>query len=676
MFMRLPRGGLSRRAAAASLAFSMILSVIAFGAVPAAALPQPPTTCDNLLWPSFYRLGDTFDKFMGLGFSNCQAPDDKIARVRVDRHDMPTLQVCVPPGEQSGEIGFIRTAYNVPLPPDEQRLRGEVIGNWRFEHLPPGFPCESIGSPVPRPLPTPPPPPPGGEEPPQVSVNGRVETLIRNREQAKRALNGARYELWYEGKDGSADSEARMRPVRGGDDGTGEPVTGHLGTDGEYDITFVYPRTRTLPDGTVWHGCEPTGEAQLCAAENVVLHVFPENADASVVVKTPNLDITEPAHTIHLGSLPPSSDHHLADSPAALAYGGAYNVKDVWPDIPGGDPSVTIKLQESGISHYNPSSGNIGLQINDAQGATTEHEVVHRFHHVTHGDGTFVNISNCNPHYWNKRSSVECAWSEGLADFVAVFAEDKAAQSVNRGISRNGGFDVDLETCKSGSLVCSPSDYGWYGEEFEFRVAGALWDLTDAQNEIFDGFTDEKTYELNELFEVIQAAKPRTLKQFWLAWRSRHGDGDREIMFMNALLHTQVQDDKQAQRIGNWAPPIPCSTCRAQNYTYSLDPRDAERNRLTWNFDQQIKKPGRYDVWVRIDASGIEASPKALYKIDTPGGIRTYTFNQATAAEGWHSLAPDGIYLDSADLNQVVLSNGDSHSDIFADAVLIAPHDE
>ena len=48
------------------------------------------------------------------------------------------------------------------------------------------------------------------------------------------------------------------------------------------------------------------------------------------------------------------------------------------------------------------------------------HESGHFFQHRLY-NGTFPNVTNCNPHYIEKASSATCAWTEGFADAVAAY---------------------------------------------------------------------------------------------------------------------------------------------------------------------------------------------------------------------------------------------------------------
>lgn len=51
---------------------------------------------------------------------------------------------------------------------------------------------------------------------------------------------------------------------------------------------------------------------------------------------------------------------------------------------------------------------------------TVLHESGHFFQHRLY-NGTFPNVTNCNPHYIEKVSSATCAWTEGFADAVAAY---------------------------------------------------------------------------------------------------------------------------------------------------------------------------------------------------------------------------------------------------------------
>ncbi len=136
--------------------------------------------------------------------------------------------------------------------------------------------------------------------------------------------------------------------------------------------------------------------------------------------------------------------------------------------------------------------------------------IVHEYGHnimFTHY-GAQMPKSYCpSPHYINRASHPNCAWTEGWANFLAI--------AVNKDpIYRwPSGASIDLET----PTWNTPR---WHeGETVEGRVSGALWDILDDQNEGEDQYSDGT---IQHIWDSFSQPKSNDFKQFWESWQS-HG---------------------------------------------------------------------------------------------------------------------------------------------------------
>ena len=98
------------------------------------------------------------------------------------------------------------------------------------------------------------------------------------------------------------------------------------------------------------------------------------------------------------------------------------------------------------------------------------HESGHALMHNAYG-GYFPDNDCPDPHYIQKYGGINCGWTEGWADFLPMVVYNTPT------VVWPGGGSLNLETPTWGSD-------GWDDGQFvEGRVAGALWDIVDSNNE-------------------------------------------------------------------------------------------------------------------------------------------------------------------------------------------------
>ena len=151
-------------------------------------------------------------------------------------------------------------------------------------------------------------------------------------------------------------------------------------------------------------------------------------------------------------------------------------------------------------TYYAPWSDDVHLAAIDPDAPTTViHEAAHSIMDDIYEDN-YPPFPNCNPHGITGSSSTGCAYSEGFAEWFP-------ASVLNDPFYRwPGGQELNLEDNTQMS--------GWdTGDTVEGRVAGALIDLTDANNEGADTITEP--FVTN--WTVIQNALPNTFAEYWTA---------------------------------------------------------------------------------------------------------------------------------------------------------------
>jgi hypothetical protein len=177
----------------------------------------------------------------------------------------------------------------------------------------------------------------------------------------------------------------------------------------------------------------------------------------------------------------------------------------LWSEVGYAVPTATARWPYETWPHYHPG-GEIHLP---SWACWWPDMILHEYgHHVMYSLYGYIPPS-MGEHSINLRSNSTTAWAEGWADFfpLAVFNDPVFTWS-------NGTHwaDINLET---------PTWYtlGWdSGDEVEGRVAGALWDIFDSQNDnapwYYDSFSDGFT----RIWNAMSGAPRNTFREFWQAW--------------------------------------------------------------------------------------------------------------------------------------------------------------
>jgi|GEM_PF-3464486 len=138
----------------------------------------------------------------------------------------------------------------------------------------------------------------------------------------------------------------------------------------------------------------------------------------------------------------------------------------------------------------------------DAQSADIS---IHEYGHnvMWNAYGQWWPPENCpSPHYMETNEDIVCAWTEGWADFLSLPVNGNAIWSWSKTSYEN------LETQTWGTP-------GWdNGPGVEGRVAGALWDIYDTQN---DG-SDQYSFPFSYIENIFWNKRDSKFLDFWNDW--------------------------------------------------------------------------------------------------------------------------------------------------------------
>ncbi|MBA3470411.1 MAG: hypothetical protein H0T53_12295 [Herpetosiphonaceae bacterium] len=176
------------------------------------------------------------------------------------------------------------------------------------------------------------------------------------------------------------------------------------------------------------------------------------------------------------------------------------------------DGSTAEWTPTSTVGTYYSRGGNVHLEGEDRNSAST---VIHEYGHNVMWNvyGEWMPVSNCpSPHYIQYTSHINCAWTEGWANFFSMAVRNQNFYAWPSGATLN------LETPHWTSASWDD------GAAVEGRVAGALWDTIDTANDGFD--TWNAPYGFREIWEVVYNQNDSNFAEYWSAWlawsHSRH----------------------------------------------------------------------------------------------------------------------------------------------------------
>lgn len=178
------------------------------------------------------------------------------------------------------------------------------------------------------------------------------------------------------------------------------------------------------------------------------------------------------------------------------------------PQETSGPSTVQWKIDSTDGTYYS-RGGNIHLKGDDPLSKTVVgHEYGHNMMWTIYG--AWMPTTYCpSPHYIQYYSHVNCAWTEGWANFITIAVNDEPVYYWASGSSLN------LETP-------SWTTANWDdGDGVEGRVAGGLWDILDAADDGDDTYSDGG---LTNIWDTIYHQNDTNYSEYWTAWLSRGHD--------------------------------------------------------------------------------------------------------------------------------------------------------
>lgn len=149
--------------------------------------------------------------------------------------------------------------------------------------------------------------------------------------------------------------------------------------------------------------------------------------------------------------------------------------------------------------------------------------------------------TGCPTHFMFLASDLNCAWSEGWADFLPLAVNgDRCYDFTENPCS--GTPNQDYYDLEAHSRADSPGQFLW-GDQVEGRIAAALYDLHDYNSEGFDrifaGF-----YPIAQI--ALGSTQVTTASSFWNRWRSDSGQDEflsGFTLWWNTLSYVNIRQD-------------------------------------------------------------------------------------------------------------------------------------
>ncbi|MCS7352332.1 MAG: hypothetical protein RMM10_12595 [Anaerolineae bacterium] len=255
-------------------------------------------------------------------------------------------------------------------------------------------------------------------------------------------------------------------------------------------------------------------------------------------------------------------------------------------------------------SYFNGGVGGpyIFIAHNSAiSGDTVVHETGHHYMWNATGWWLWWDVG-CYNHSLFSQEDVNCAWSEGWADFLPLVVNGDTCYDFGRGpCGAGGGAFENLETRDRDDL---PPLFPW-GDAVEGRVAGALYDLFDSANEDFDS----ATFGFASIASIVfQAPHEDRFSAFWNSWKA---SGQNKHHAVRAIWQNTIDYDTPPR----FEPPLPDRTVlqgfgwenAIDLWAYSTDEESSD-----WELDWQIVYTSDWRCGVTIDAGDyVDIYPQA-----------------------------------------------------------------
>ncbi len=198
------------------------------------------------------------------------------------------------------------------------------------------------------------------------------------------------------------------------------------------------------------------------------------------------------------------------------------------------------------------------------------HVVIHEYGHnyMYREYGNYFPPFNCPTHWVAFCYDNGCGWTEGWADFFCIAVNDDP-------VYKDPGFSFDFE---AGDW--DTPDY-CDGPTCEGRVAGALWDISDASPDGID--LSAYSWGYDEIFNVLTSGTQNIFADFWSQWRGYGYSNDAA----HCLWQNTIDPGINLRPNAPAKPTGPGTGYTGTSYTFStstIDPKDGNNVRFTFDW--------------------------------------------------------------------------------------------
>lgn len=163
---------------------------------------------------------------------------------------------------------------------------------------------------------------------------------------------------------------------------------------------------------------------------------------------------------------------------------------------------------------------------------TIVHELGHHVMWNKTGQWLWYEFS-CFDHDIFSQESIQCAWSEGWADFFAIAVNGDICYDKDvgpcTGVPDQDKYDLENHTRNDPNAQGS-----WWGDGVEGRVAGTLYDLMDSVNE--SPWYDNASWGFDPIVDIALVGSGRSsLQQFWAAYQGSDKHNGVRSIYQNTI---------------------------------------------------------------------------------------------------------------------------------------------
>jgi|GEM_PF-4885955 len=193
-------------------------------------------------------------------------------------------------------------------------------------------------------------------------------------------------------------------------------------------------------------------------------------------------------------------------------------------------------------THGNHYHRGANIHFKSDVGDGTNHTVLHELgHNVMYNAGTFPAGSDCpSPHYINRVSGPQCAWTEGWASIFLTLVNDDPKKCFPPSTTNCTYFETEPSYDNCGSSW----DCGTDSDEVEGHVIGAVWDIYDGASDDFD----IETFNRDKIYNILETDTNNSFVSWWASWIS---DGNSDLA-LNSLFQNDIEyGDRYDVRVYN-----------------------------------------------------------------------------------------------------------------------------